>query len=86
MKDKMEIGKFKSASAADIGAKVMDLQRGLMNARFAHAAGNQKDTSDMRKMKKAVARLKTYASMNAKKASAPAPADKAKAKKGGKNA
>ncbi|MDR1009181.1 MAG: 50S ribosomal protein L29 [Rickettsiales bacterium] len=67
MKDKMDIGKFKASSAADIGAKVVELKRDIMNARFALSAGNLKDTSSVGKAKKAVARLNTYASANAKK-------------------
>ena len=85
MKDKMEIGRFKSAPPAEIGAKVMELKRGLMNARFALASGNMKDTSSMRKTKKAVARLKTYAALAAKKPAANAKPAK-KNNNGGDNA
>ncbi|MCL2439587.1 MAG: 50S ribosomal protein L29 [Alphaproteobacteria bacterium] len=67
MKDKLEINKLKDASTADIYARVVELTRSLMNFRFARSAGNLKDTSQIRKTKKAIAKLNTFATKNSKK-------------------
>ena len=60
MKDKMDIMKFKNLDSASIEAKIIDLKKALMEARFALASGQLADISKLSQMKKAIAQLNTF--------------------------
>ena len=60
MKDKLDIAKLRNASPAEIEAKVLDLKKSLMEARFALANGSIKDTAAISRMRHAIATLKGY--------------------------
>ena len=61
MKDKRDIAKYRNAPAAEIEAKVLELKKSLMEARFALANGSIKDTSVVSRMRHAIATLSGYA-------------------------
>lgn len=60
MKDTKDISKLKTASKDEISSKVLDLKKELMSLRFQYTAGSLKDTSLLRKTKKAIAALKGF--------------------------
>ncbi len=64
MKSKQDILKFKTASKEEISSKVLDMKKELMNLRFQHSTGNLKDSSLLRKTKKAIATLKSFLTNN----------------------
>lgn len=64
MKDTKDILKLRSASKEEISSKILDLKKELMNLRFSLNTGNLKDTSLIRKTKKAIATLKGFLSNN----------------------
>ena len=56
----VDIRDMKKASHEDLETKSMELKKDLMNLRFQKAGGQLKDHSQIRKIKRNVARLKTY--------------------------
>jgi ribosomal protein L29 len=73
MKDTLGITKMRNASSAEIDARVLELKRSLMDRRFALKVGSVKDTSELAKIKRAIATLKGFVTnKKAPKAAAPA--------------
>ena len=64
MKDTKDILKLKTASKEEISSKILDLKKELMNLRFSHNTGNLKDSSALKKTKKAIATLKSFLTNN----------------------
>ncbi len=64
MKDTKDILKLKTASKEEISSKILDLKKELMNLRFSLNTGNLKDSSAIRKTKKAIATLKGFLTNN----------------------
>ena len=77
MKDAFDVMKMRNATDAEIAARVLELKKSLMDRRFGLRVGSVKDTSELSKIKKAVATLKGFAT-NKK---APAAGAQAKKKK-----
>jgi ribosomal protein L29 len=61
MKDTFDIAKMRNASPAEIDARVLELKKSLMDRRFGLRVGSVKDTSELSKIKKAIAALKGFA-------------------------
>ena len=64
MKSKQDILKFKTASKEEVSSKILDLKKDLMNLRFQHTTSSLKDSSLLRKTKKAIATLKSFLTNN----------------------
>ena len=60
MKDKLNMASYRNAAPAEIEAKVLELKKSLMEARFALANGSIKDTSVISRTRRAVATLLGY--------------------------
>ena len=64
MKSKENILKFKTANKEEVSSKILDLKKELMNLRFQHTTGSLKDSSLLKKSKKAIATLKGFLTNN----------------------
>ena len=64
MKSKQDILKLRTASKEEVSSKILDLKKELMNLRFQHTTGSLKDSSLLRKTKKAIATLKSFLTNN----------------------
>lgn len=53
---------FKGKSADELNAMLLDLRKNQMNLRFQRAGGALENTSEMRKVRRNIARVKTFLS------------------------
>lgn len=53
---------FKGKSADELNAMLLDLRKNQMNQRFQRAGGTLENTSEMRKTRRNIARVKTFLS------------------------
>jgi ribosomal protein L29 len=60
MKDTLDTTKMRVAKPEEISARVLELKKSLMDKRFALKVGSVKDTSELGKIKRAVARLNGF--------------------------
>ncbi|MDR2934065.1 MAG: 50S ribosomal protein L29 [Rickettsiales bacterium] len=66
MKKNNDIVKMKTASADEVNSKIIIMKRDIMKHRFELISGQLKNTSVIGKIRKDVARLKTYLQINSK--------------------
>lgn len=62
-KKENDILKLKNASKDELDSKIIELKKELMNMRFQHAAGQVKDLSAFKIVRKNIARLMTFKNM-----------------------
>ena len=75
---------LKGKSSDELNAMLLDLRKKQMNQRFQRAGGGLEKTSEIRSVRRTIARVKTY--LGQQTAAAKAPAKKAAAKKAAKKA
>ncbi len=72
---------LKGKTADELAKMVMDLRKEQFNLRFQKTAGQLENMSQMRKVRRDIARVKTFLTKTKSGVAAPAPKAKAKAKK-----
>ncbi len=66
-KQKQTAEDFKGKSADELNAMLLDLRKQQMNLRFQKASGSLENTSTMRAVRRTIARVKTFLTLNNKK-------------------
>jgi large subunit ribosomal protein L29 len=74
----MEAEDLRAKTVDELAKLVIDMRKAQFNARFQRAQGAQENTSQVRKTRRTIARIKTI--LNQKKLEAPVKAAKAKKK------
>lgn len=86
----MKAEDLKAKSEDELKRLLLDQRKAQFNLRFQRSGGQLEKTHEMRKVRRTIARIKTYLTMNAAavdvKAAKPAPKTKAKTKKDTKDA